>query len=117
MQLLYDYILSRGTIIPINDYDEELLRHGDVAKHVTESIRLGTHEWEDLVPQAVRAQIKRLQLLGYREDKVKAKDAQRSNGAAKNGPVSKGASKDGAGKNGAAPLAETAKAGQASAAA
>ncbi|KAK9811197.1 hypothetical protein WJX73_009463 [Symbiochloris irregularis] len=29
VQLLYDYILSRGTIVSINDFDERLLRHGD----------------------------------------------------------------------------------------
>ena len=80
VQLLYDYILARGTIIPIHDYSEELLRWGDVAKQVTESIRLGTPEWEELVPQAVKVQIKRLKLLGYREDALIQSSA-KSNGA------------------------------------
>lgn len=81
VQLLYDYIFSRGTIIPINDYNEDLLRHGDVAKQVSESIRLGTHEWEDLVPQAVQSQIKRLHLLGYRAHQGVTNGTGRSNGA------------------------------------
>lgn len=67
VQLLYDYILSRGTILAINRYDEDLLRHGDIAQHVADSIRLGNTDWEDLVPQAVRHQIKSLGLLGYRQ--------------------------------------------------
>jgi hypothetical protein len=49
VQKLYDYIYERGTIIPIEDYDRDLLSHGDVSKRVTESIRAGTEEWESLV--------------------------------------------------------------------
>ena len=47
-------------------YDRELLRHGDVSKLVSESIRAGTREWEALVPHHVRDQIKALNLLGHR---------------------------------------------------
>lgn len=82
MQLLYDYILSRGTIVSINDYDERLLRHGDVGNYVNESIRQGTREWEDLVPSAVKAQIKSLNLLGYNAELAK-QHANGSNGAGK----------------------------------
>ena len=32
---------------------------------VQESIRIGTSEWEELVPSSVSSQIKRLGLLGY----------------------------------------------------
>ncbi|KAK9815358.1 hypothetical protein WJX72_002256 [[Myrmecia] bisecta] len=66
VQKLYDYILDRGTIIPIVSYKRELLMHGDVSRRVTESIRTGTDEWESLVPQHVCEQIKNLNLLGYR---------------------------------------------------
>ena len=76
VQLLYQYIVERGTIIPIQDYSSELLSSGDISKRVMESIRQGTSEWEPLVPLHVREQIKRLHLLGYREP---------SNGTAANG--------------------------------
>ena len=66
VQKLYDYILDRGAIVPVEHYDRELLRHGDVSKLVAESIRSGTGEWEALVPHHVRDQVKRLKLLGYR---------------------------------------------------
>lgn len=83
VQLLYDYIQQRGTILPINDYDEDLLRHGDVAQQVVDSIRLGTSEWEGLVPQAVKQQIKSLKLLGYSEERARQVHASKngSNGA------------------------------------
>lgn len=41
VQKLYDYIRERGTILPINDYNKELLMQDDVHKRVTESIRSG----------------------------------------------------------------------------
>ena len=41
MQKLYDYIRERGTILPINDYNKELLMQDDVHKRVAESIRSG----------------------------------------------------------------------------
>ena len=44
-----------------------LARTGDVSKRVSESIRMGTAEWETLVPRHVCEQIKSLKLLGYRE--------------------------------------------------
>jgi hypothetical protein len=66
VQKLYDYILERGTIVPVTHYDRELLQHGDVSKLVAESIRAGTREWEALVPHHVRDQIKALNLLGHR---------------------------------------------------
>lgn len=56
-QLLYDYILSKGTIVPIPSYDEELLRKGDVSRVVAESIRRGSSDWERLVPGPVRDQV------------------------------------------------------------
>ena len=34
MQKLYDYIVSRGTIIPITDYNKDMLSRGDVSKRV-----------------------------------------------------------------------------------
>ena len=48
-----------------------------------ESIRLGTKEWEGLVPQSVSAQIKRLGLLGYggHPDGSGSNDALSANGA------------------------------------
>ncbi len=49
VQKLYDYILERGTIHSITEYNHELLLHGDVSKRVTESIRTGTADWESLV--------------------------------------------------------------------
>jgi hypothetical protein len=57
-QLLYDYILSRGTIVPIHTFDEELLWKGDVSRVVTESIRRGASDWENLVPGPVRDQVR-----------------------------------------------------------
>ena len=66
IQKLYEYILDRGTIVAITDYDQELLMHGDVSQEVGESIRRGTPHWEKLVPVHVRDQIKSLGLLGYR---------------------------------------------------
>ena len=41
VQKLYDYIRERGTILPINDYNQELLSQDDVHKRVIESIRSG----------------------------------------------------------------------------
>jgi hypothetical protein len=41
IQKLYDYIRERGTILPINDYSQELLSQDDVHKRVAESIRSG----------------------------------------------------------------------------
>ena len=41
MQKLYDYIRERGTILPIHDYNQELLMQDDVQKRVAESIRSG----------------------------------------------------------------------------
>ena len=41
MQKLYDYIRERGTILPIYDYNQELLMQDDVHKIVAESIRSG----------------------------------------------------------------------------
>lgn len=41
VQKLYDYIRERGTILPINDYSQELLSQDDVHKRVAESIRSG----------------------------------------------------------------------------
>lgn len=41
VQKLYDYIRERGTILPINDYNKELLMQDDVHKRVAESIRSG----------------------------------------------------------------------------
>ncbi|CAD7696943.1 unnamed protein product [Ostreobium quekettii] len=66
VQLLYDYILKRGTIVPITMYDESLLSHGDVSKRVVESIRAGTSDWENLVPTSVAEQIRDQRLWGYR---------------------------------------------------
>lgn len=66
VQLLYDYILQRGTIVPIEGYDAELLKYGDVSKRVQELLRAGSHEWELMVPRHVANQIKSQQLLGYR---------------------------------------------------
>ncbi|KAL3138844.1 hypothetical protein ABBQ32_005677 [Trebouxia sp. C0010 RCD-2024] len=66
VQKLYDYIRERGTILPINDYNKELLMQDDVHKRVAESIRSGTPDWEKLVPTLVRDQIKTHSLLGYR---------------------------------------------------
>jgi uncharacterized membrane protein YgcG len=65
-QKLYEFILERGTIVPVKNFNAELLQHGDVSKRVTESIRTGTDEWEGLVPHHVRDQIKNLGLLGHR---------------------------------------------------
>jgi hypothetical protein len=65
-QKLYEFILERGTIVPVAAFDRELLQHGDVSKRVAESIRAGTAEWEGLVPHHVRDQIKAFNLLGYR---------------------------------------------------
>ena len=66
MQKLYEYILDRGTIVAVDDFDQQLLMHGDVSQEVGESIRRGTPDWEKLVPVHVRDQIKSLGLLGYR---------------------------------------------------
>ncbi|CAD7697368.1 unnamed protein product [Ostreobium quekettii] len=66
VQLLYDYILTRGAIVPITMYDESLLSEGDVSKRVVESIRAGTSDWENLVPKYVAEQIRDQRLWGYR---------------------------------------------------
>ena len=34
VQKLYDYIVARGTIIPIQDYNKDMLSRGDVSKRV-----------------------------------------------------------------------------------
>ena len=34
VQKLFDYIVSRGTIQPINDFNKEFLSRGDVSKRV-----------------------------------------------------------------------------------
>ena len=39
VQLLYDYIYQRGTIVPIDTYDQKVLSTGDVSKQVVESIQ------------------------------------------------------------------------------
>lgn len=90
VQKLYDYILERGTIVPVTHFDRELLRHGDVSKLVSESIRAGTREWEALVPHHVRDQIKALNLLGHRPRAI-------GNGASGNGASSEGSGSDGEG--------------------
>lgn len=66
-QKLYEFILERGTIVPVKNFNAELLQHGDVSKRVSESIRAGTDEWEGLVPHHVREQIKSLELMGWRK--------------------------------------------------
>jgi len=66
VQLLYDYILKRGAIVPITTYDESLLSAGDVSKRAVESIRAGTTEWKRLVPKHVAEQIRDQRLWGYR---------------------------------------------------
>jgi len=65
VQKLYDYIYERGTIIPIDTFDKEVLTTGDVSKIVVESIQKGTSEWESLVPRHVREQIITQKLWGY----------------------------------------------------
>lgn len=93
MQLLYDYILQRGTIVPIREYNADLLKvflvlqqrmtavmilcacvsqastckqYGDVSRRVQELLRAGSPDWECMVPRHVANQIKAQQLLGYR---------------------------------------------------
>lgn len=66
VQLLYDYILKRGAIVPITLYDKTLLSVGDVSKRVVESIQAGTSDWERLVPKSVAEQIRDQNLWGYR---------------------------------------------------
>eukprot|EP00210_Caulerpa_lentillifera_P008861 g8454.t1 len=67
VQLLYDYIYQRGTIVPIETYDRRILSTGDVSKAVVESIHKGTTEWETLVPRLVKQQIKTQHLWGYKD--------------------------------------------------
>lgn len=67
VQLLYDYIYQRGTIVPIESYDQRILATGDVSKAVVESIYKGTTEWETLVPRLVKEQIKTQRLWGYKD--------------------------------------------------
>ncbi|KAK9837499.1 hypothetical protein WJX81_007020 [Elliptochloris bilobata] len=93
VQKLYDYILERGTIHGITEYNHELLLHSDVSKRVTESIRCGTDDWESLVPSFVRDQIKSLNLLGYRGPHSKLERAHTK-------LLERGASLRGAGSNG-----------------
>ena len=45
-----------------------------------ESIRLGTQEWEELVPTSVRSQIKLRGLLGYKEPGANGHSASNGNG-------------------------------------
>jgi uncharacterized membrane protein YgcG len=85
VQKLYDYILERGAIVPVEHYDRELLRHGDVSKLVAESIRSGTDEWEALVPHHVRDQVKRLNLLGYRGSRDEDSEGSGSGGSGGSG--------------------------------
>jgi len=70
VQKLYEYIRDRGTIVPIENYNRELLMHTDVSKVVTESIRAGTPVWESLVPRHVVDEIKENKLLGYKSAAV-----------------------------------------------
>ena len=85
VQKLYDYILGRGAIVPVEHYDRELLQHGDVSKLVAESIRSGTDEWEALVPHHVRDQVKRLNLLGYRGSRDEDSEGSGSGGSGGSG--------------------------------
>jgi hypothetical protein len=80
VQKLYDYIRERGTILPINEYDTQLLKTGDVSKYVQQSISNGTEEWESLVPVHVRDQIKNLELLGYTKEPRHRRGHAHSNG-------------------------------------
>ena len=95
VQKLYDYILERGAIVPVEHYDRELLRHGDVSKLVAESIRSGTDEWEALVPHHVRDQVKSLNLLGYRGSRDED-----SEGGGSGGSGSSSGESDGGGEGG-----------------
>lgn len=100
VQKLYDYILERGTIVPVEHYDRELLRHGDVSKLVAESIRSGTDDWEALVPHHVRDQVKRLNLLGYRGSRDEDSEGGGGSGGSSGG--SSGESDGGGESNGGA---------------
>jgi len=91
VQKLYDYIRERGTILPINEYDTQLLKTGDVSKYVQQSISNGTDEWESLVPVHVRDQIKNLELLGYsKEPRRPSKPHPKSNGTGTPAPETPG---------------------------
>ena len=54
--------------------------HPDLGYGAQESIRMGTTEWLELVPQAVSTQIKRLGLLGYSEHSSSNGSSHGSNG-------------------------------------
>ena len=79
--------------MPVEHYDRELLRHGDVSKLVAESIRSGTGEWEALVPHHVRDQVKRLKLLGYRSGGSRDEESEGGGGSGSSG--SSGGESDG----------------------
>lgn len=57
VQKLYDYIRERGTILPINDYNKELLMQDDVHKRVAESIRSGEFYAHSIVTAASQCRI------------------------------------------------------------
>lgn len=65
--LLYQFLLGRGVVVALRHYREDVLhiRSDDVI----EMIRLGDPAWEDRVPEAVAAAIRRRGLFGFRPDR------------------------------------------------
>lgn len=62
---LYNYLIDRKAIEPLDDYDESCLRM--YSKDALSLIQKGEPGWEQLVPGAVAETIRRRKLLGFKE--------------------------------------------------
>ncbi|MGA0840979.1 MAG: hypothetical protein ACO3P1_13915 [Pseudomonadales bacterium] len=65
--LLYQFLLERGSVVPLRYYDENVLHIR--SDEVLELIREGDPAWEDMVPAPVAAAIRRRGLFGFRPDR------------------------------------------------
>lgn len=64
-QHLYQYLLQRGCISPLKNYNESIL---DIfSPNVLKMISNGDNSWEELVPDIVARKIKSQKLFGYKE--------------------------------------------------
>ena len=60
---LYGYLVERGFLIPVEDYDESVL---DIqAPEVLEKLQSGDEAWESMVDERVAEVIKARKLFGY----------------------------------------------------
>lgn len=76
---LYDYLVSNGRIVDIEQYDESVLHIS--SREVIRMIRDGEPDWESMVPEFVDTIIKTNHLFGYNSKNFDEADAPEDNGA------------------------------------